>query len=99
LSVEDAGSRCQLRVDAGVPCDADRECHASARCVEHVCTELSLPSEPCSDVQGCRWGLCRVNADAGVCGSLLGAGLSCARGEQCASGLCDNGTCIGRCLP
>ncbi|MFT3710573.1 MAG: Dickkopf N-terminal cysteine-rich domain-containing protein [Archangium sp.] len=95
----DGGWACGNRVDAGTRCEDDRECFSSARCVNHACAELSLPTEACSDDQGCRWGLCRVNGDAGVCGSLLGAGLDCVVGEQCASGLCDNGTCIGRCLP
>lgn len=95
----DGGATCQPRQSAGASCQDDRECFQSARCVEHVCTQLGLPTQACGDQLGCRWGLCRENGDAGVCGSLLGAGLSCMANEQCASGVCDNRVCIGRCLP
>lgn len=100
LGEPDAGSLCRPRKPGGHACLDDRECFQSARCIKSVCTELGLPSDECSDEIGCRWGLCRPNStDGGVCGSLLGAGLSCTTNAQCASGICENGTCIGRCLP
>jgi hypothetical protein len=94
----DGGATCEHRL----PAESDRECYVSARCINRECVETSLPAQACSSTQPCRWGLCREDVsgvDGGVCGMLLPAGLGCRSGAQCASGLCDNGTCLGRCLP
>ncbi len=98
----DGGKTCQPRADAGTACDSALDCRASAICQQGTCAELPLAGESCVEIRVCRWGLCRdrANADGGsVCGALLSAGQQCARADQCASGACDKGTCLPRCLP
>lgn len=97
----DGGLSCQPRRVSGSACTDARECFDTAVCANGKCVERGLPMQECSSDVPCRWGLCHDDGDGGVgvCGSLLGAGLSCSSGAECASGLCDNGTCIGRCLP
>lgn len=99
LSDGDAGSSCHKRAPAGASCKTSRECFNTAVCSQGVCTQRPLPSERCTTEVGCRWGLCRESNDAGVCGSLLTAGMMCDEGWQCASGVCAAGLCLGRCLP
>lgn len=97
----DAGLACRPRAAAGSSCVSARDCFTSATCLQGTCQQRPLPTEACSDVLSCRWGLCREASagDGGVCGSLLTAGMTCRTNEQCASNICAAGTCIGRCLP
>lgn len=97
----DAGLACRPRAMAGASCATSRDCFTSATCLQGVCQQRPLPSEPCNDTLACRWGLCResTSMDGGVCGSLLSAGTPCRTNDQCASNICAAGTCIGRCLP
>lgn len=98
----DAGKNCQPRAPTGASCTSSSECRVSAICTGGRCVELPLPSESCAETHACRWGLCRELAgpDGGsVCGALLSAGQTCTRDRQCASGTCNQGTCLARCVP
>jgi hypothetical protein len=98
----DGGRRCQGRLGPGSVCTSNADCQLSASCQLGQCVELPLPGASCSATRQCRWGLCRdfAASDAGaICGLLLGAGQPCGAGNQCASGTCESGTCLARCLP
>jgi Dickkopf N-terminal cysteine-rich region len=98
----DGGRTCQIRASTSASCVTLRDCRASAICQQGQCVELPLPSESCAETKVCRWGLCRevASIDGGaVCGALLSAGQACSINEQCASGTCDKGTCLARCVP
>ncbi len=98
----DGGTTCQPRATMGAACVTSLDCLTSAVCHQGACVELPLPGESCAETRVCRWGLCRevTNTDGGaICGALLSAGQTCVRGEQCASGACDKGTCLARCVP
>lgn len=100
--VGDGGLSCQRRASAGTPCTSAQTCQSGAVCSNGQCVLLPLPGESCAATRACRWGLCRelVNSDGGaVCGSLLSAGQSCARNDECASGSCVMNTCVARCVP
>jgi hypothetical protein len=98
----DGGKACQPRQPADGGCSVAADCLSSATCLGGACVELPLPGESCADTRTCRWGLCRevTNTDGGaVCGALLSAGQPCLWDLQCASGTCDRGTCLARCVP
>ncbi|MFZ5443852.1 MAG: Dickkopf N-terminal cysteine-rich domain-containing protein [Myxococcota bacterium] len=98
----DGGLSCQRRLAPDGGCKAASDCQASATCLGGRCAELPLPGESCAETRACRWGLCRevASSDGGaVCGALLSAGQPCQWGGQCASGTCERGACVARCVP
>ena len=89
----------QPRVALGGTCDYDWECqqsqcHHQPGAAEGACAPFAAVGEGCADSK-CAPGLLCDSQDM-VCATAVADGAACMRGDQCASGSCNQGSCGAR---
>lgn len=79
-------------VRAGDACDQAHRCPYKSQCSGGGCRESALLDEECTPAAGCATGFC---GSSGRCEALKDPGEPCGASNECVSGACSMGACLG----